>query len=502
MNVKINYSLFLKILQWVLLVIIICFSLLRFVNINADFPSGITTSGVLYTDEGWYTNGAVRYILTGQWYLEGDSNVTAISMPVGQLLHFLTFGFLGVSVSSARFTIIVCFLLTILLEALFIRQRFGNFAAVLSALLLSTNFFAFAYSRLVLVYLMASFFIVASLYIAGGLKGKANLQRFIIASLLLAAGILTNTIAAGAIPLLVFLAWRSSSNYHDRIVYISSVILILMVFVGGYMVYMKNLYPVDFAFFKWASSGRLFETFHDWRWNFTHKLIPRMQVLGYGFFELSLFLTVLALGFSKRFRKDTLIHILIGYAVIYIGMLSINSYSPPRYYLMLLVPFTGLCATACSAIVDWLVEKKWSAIAAIPFSLVFLVSIYGSLQIVTYLSKPAYSFYNMTHQVEKTIKEREGTVRGVRLFGDISDSVSLEIGTNASNTLLYTSETVIPRMRKYHPEYLIVHTSSVDHLAEDEGGNITELGAWDVFGNYYANGEQVRLYAVQWPQEN
>jgi hypothetical protein len=47
---------------------------------------------------------------------------------------------------------------------------------------------------------------------------------------------------------------------------------------------------------------------------------------------------------------------------------------------------------------------------------------------------------------------------------------------------------------------MIVHTSDIAEIAASQGGEVVELGAWDVFGNYYHNGEQVRLYLVRWPQ--
>ena len=48
-----------KYLLSLLLLIILFFVLLRFINLDADFPQGITTSAALYTDEGWYSNAAI-----------------------------------------------------------------------------------------------------------------------------------------------------------------------------------------------------------------------------------------------------------------------------------------------------------------------------------------------------------------------------------------------------------------------------------------------------------
>jgi hypothetical protein len=39
----------------------------------------------------------------------------------------------------------------------------------------------------------------------------------------------------------------------------------------------------------------------------------------------------------------------------------------------------------------------------------------------------------------------------------------------------------------------------MEQITITEGAEITELGRWGVFNNYYANGEQDRLYYAEWP---
>jgi hypothetical protein len=105
----------------------------------------------------------------------------------------------------------------------------------------------------------------------------------------------------------------------------------------------------------------------------------------------------------------------------------------------------------------------------------------------------------MAQDVKHIIQAREGNTEGVLLFGDIADSLSLETGTISANTGMWTRSTMDARLGLYHPHYLIVHTSNIEQLALAKGAKITELGRWDVFHNYYANGEQIRLYYVSWP---
>jgi len=481
-----------------ILLVAICFSLLRFVNINADFPSGINTSGDLYTDEGWYAASAVRHYLTGEWYRDGDIN-TAVMQPGGQILYRISFSLLGLSLFSARTTIVIFFLLLIVMVALLVRNYFGNIAAVLSALILATNYFAFVYSRLALRFLIALFFIFASMLIAENLNGKRGLLKVLIASLLLIYGILTSSTVVFAVPLFLFVVWKNGKNVKDRLLFVISAGITIMVFVGSYMLIMRNLFPTDIANDNSAVTGSFITSFPEWQINLLHKLYWCIKNLGIDFVGLTSLLTLFAVLVSKRFRTDPLVQMLIGYIVIYIMMLSITKYGPPRYYLMLIVPFAGLCAIACITLITWLSEKKVASIGIIPLLLVAFVSMRGSWQIISYISNPNYSFNQMAHGVRNIIQEREGKVKSVLLFGEIADSISLEIGTNAANCLLWTKNTVDVRLKRYHPNYLIVHTTNIDKVAASEGGTITELGSWDVFNNYYANGEKVRLYYVTWP---
>jgi len=488
-----------KVLKGALLFLVLGFSLLRFVNLNADFPSGITWSSELYTDEGQNAASAIRHVLTGQWYLPGDVN-TAVYAPVGHILHRISFALFGLGLSSARITIIVSFLLLVVMTALLIHRSFGDYAALLAALLLTSNFVGFAYSRLATMDLVTTSFVVASLYAAGGLKGKSRLPRLLIASALLALGMLTKLTAVFAAPLLAFLVWRSGSCLKERILFVVASTLVVAVLYGGYRVAMSALFPIEYTGFNRQTVGNTFQTLHDWGRNIPEKAFLNVEGLGAGFVDLAALLTVLALVVSERFRRAPLVHLLVGYVIVYTGMLSLHRYGPPRYYLPLLVPLAGLCATACIALVGRLRETRWRALAIVPVVFVAAVSLGEGRQIATYLSKPSYSFYQMTHAIGKIIQQREGTVHGVLLFGDIASSVSLETGTNAVNTLPGTD--IAGRIGESHPRYMIVHTSDIVEIAASEGGEATELGAWDVFGNYYAKHEQVRLYSVRWPDED
>lgn len=486
-----------KTLFFVLLAIVLCFLSLRFFSINADFPSGITTSSEIYTDEGWYTTAAVRHYLTGQWYQEGEVN-TAIAAPIGHIIHRLGYSIFGLSSSTARITISICFVFVTIFSSLLVRRDWGNFAGLLTGAILALNFLAFAYSRLGTPYLIATCFVVAGLFVVGKKSDRFFLFRIIVASLLVSLGILTHGTAMVAIPLVAFLIITNRPDAKKSLFYLAISGIIILLIVGGHR-YLSNLrYPDDYILYNASTVDHMFTSVHDWAWNFEYKLLRRLFNLGSGLFLVTLIFTVIAFFTSERFRKDNLFQLFSAYIIIYIGMLSLNSYGPMRYYLPLLVPLSGLTCIACFALIEKLREAKLTILAIIPIVIVLSTLWLESSKVVTYLSNPQYSFYQMNHDIEKIIMHKEGSVQGIVLFGDIADSVSLEIGTDARNSLLI-NEDLKAKVNEIRPKYMIVHISNIDMLATELGGTVIELGAWDVFGNYYANGEQVRLYEVTWP---
>jgi 4-amino-4-deoxy-L-arabinose transferase-like glycosyltransferase len=483
-----------RVLKGLLAILVLCFSFLRIVNLNADFPSGITTSGVLYTDEGWYAAAATRHILTGHWYLASDIN-TAVLMPVGQVLHRISFALFGLSLSSSRITIVISFFALTMLTALLVRRSFGDYAGLLAALLLTTNYIAFAYSRLATMDLVATNFVVASFYVAGGLKNKTDLKRLLAASLLMAAGILTKTNSIFGIPILAYIAWQGGSNKKEQILFVGISMLVVMGVAGGYLLTMSKLFPADFEALRKATSAGFYTNLKDWLIHIPHAFLFTYK-LGIGFVSLAGIFTMLALLVSPRFRKDPLVYLLIGYMVIYYGLLSLDGYRPPRYYLPLLVPMAALSAIACATLAGWLSGKRRPILAVVPVLLIASVCLQGSRQIITYLRNPSFSYYQMMHSLGDIIQEREGRLRGVLLYGDASSSVALETGVNAINNILTADPAA--KIREYQPKYVLVHTSTLVEDAAASGGVATELGRWDVYGNYYGNHQPMRLYLIDW----
>jgi len=484
-----------RILKIALLFLVLGFAAMRLVHLNADFPSGITWSGELYTDDGQNAASAIRHVLTGHWYMPGDAN-TAVYAPIGHILHRISFFLFGLSLTSVRITIVAAFLLLVTMTALLVRRSFGDFAALLTALLMTSNYVGFAYSRLGTMDLVATCLVVASLYAAGGLRQRTTLLRLVLASFLLVLGMLTKLTAVFAIPLLAFCAWRGGSTIRQRVTFVAVSGLTLLVLYGGYRLVSVAAFPWEYVGYNRQTVGDIYTSFHAFVRHLPRK-ITDAEYLGAGFVDIAVVMIFGAFAFSKRFRSEPLVHLLLGYVAAYAGMLTLHVYGPPRYYLPLLVPLAGLCGPACTALAERLRQTRRPAAAIIPAVVLAALSLIEGWRIVSYLARPRYSFYNMTQAVGKIIREREGTSRGVLLYGDIASSVSLETGTNGVNTLPGTDQS--KRIGDCHPRYMIVLSSNIVQVAEWEGAEAVELGRWDVFDNFYADHQPVRLYSVTWP---
>lgn len=122
----------------------------RFVALGSDFPIELTWSEAPYTDEGWYSNSAVRHAQRGLWFLEADVNEAAI-MPIFHLVQRVGFAVLGMSLDSLRLVSLLFFLALTFALCAVARDDGGPAAGALMALLLLSNFHLFAYSRVALV---------------------------------------------------------------------------------------------------------------------------------------------------------------------------------------------------------------------------------------------------------------------------------------------------------------------------------------------------------------
>lgn len=287
MNRNTNFSLPSRLLNSTLILVVVPLLLLRFVNLNADFPLGITWSGVLYTDEGWYSNAAVRHFLSGHWYLSGDFN-PAINMPIGQILNRCIFSVFGIGLSSSRIIPALSYVFIVLLTARLVHRKFGSFASILTALLLATNYIGFVFSRLALMEFVGMFFVVSSLFVAINLGEKSRRARIVFSAALLAAGILTKTTMVFAIPLLAYLAWSNAKNVRERGSFLIACAIVILFVVCGYFLVANMFFHEDFAYFYQLNlAERVHFSLGSWL-HLISKTAVKVKVLGLAFVVINL----------------------------------------------------------------------------------------------------------------------------------------------------------------------------------------------------------------------
>lgn len=193
---------------------------LHFPHLLADFPNHSPWMDYSkYTDEGWYSNAAIRHFVIGHWYLHGDFN-PGVALPVWPLLLAGVFHFTGVSLAADRILALVFFGLDLVLAFLVVRTQAPRWAALLAVTLLATSPFLWAFSRLAILESPLICFLLVSWLLALRLPGRsARTQTVALAAIgvLVCLMILTKTTAIFVIPSTVFLVARASLEGSQRL---------------------------------------------------------------------------------------------------------------------------------------------------------------------------------------------------------------------------------------------------------------------------------------------
>ncbi len=491
----------LKALSIASLAALVLLGLLRFANLEADFPPGITWSGVLYTDEGWYANAAVRHSWHGEWYLAGDFN-PAVNMPVGFLLQRLVFAVFGTSLWSVRICSAVSLVVLAALAALLTAQWFGRASGLLAGLLIVSNYVGFAYSRLAVLEFLGSAFVVAAFFVALYPRSEKTLWRVVLASTLVALAILVKSTMAFAMLPLVHAAWRGGKTRKTQGMLAATAVVLPVVLAGGWHVMARSAYPEDYRYFSELNVGE--RAFRDAGALLTNvpEVLKRITVPGTLFARLSLAAAGVAWIVSKRYRQNPLVQAWLLFVVGYMALLSVVFYSPPRYYIPLIAPLAGLGAASCREIRTWLKRKQTHPfLMNLPYVLFAPVVLFEAVAVSSYMAQTDSSFPRMARGVGVIMEAREESPENMILLGKVSDSVAIETGVKAVSTRVGTKP-LEWKLRHYRPNYFILHN---DHEAIPvllaEGAVLEPLGEWDVHRNYYEAGENIRLFSIHWEQQ-
>jgi hypothetical protein len=202
MKLPIRKEILLRSLEVLWLLCIAGFAILHAFNLRADFPNGTPwhVDWAKYTDEGWYGNAAVRWHLTGHWYVPGDFN-PAPAVPVWPFLEWLLFFFTGVKIEAARGLAVGFFFLNLLLGYFVMRKGAPRWAAMLGLTMVVTSPFLYSFSRLAILEPMLTAMLLGIVLFALKLHDVKHPNRWAAAiGLLLTLMLLTKTTTIFILP--------------------------------------------------------------------------------------------------------------------------------------------------------------------------------------------------------------------------------------------------------------------------------------------------------------
>ncbi len=470
-----------KIIFAALIVITILFAGIRFVNIDADFPENLTRSGVLYTDEGFWSNGAISNVLVDKWHIEGDYN-PIVNLPMGQLIQSVSFSIFGLSIASARTTTVLFFIVLLLLTYFLARQYADHSTAVFSVLFLSANFFLFSYSRLAILDILMTTFVVLAFLIISFFKDTNTLWPVVVSSLVLFVALLTKSTAVFSIPVFLYLLYLNGSDKKNRIQSICIGIVVLCVSMSLFSYFMSHNYNSDYLYFNSSNIGNKisFSPFNIIMYFFvaTVKAYCIEPVL----YSFSIICSIILIIRSERFKHNNLVRISFVWIIMYFGLLSISWYQPARYFLPVSVPVAFLFGSSLSLLGQY--KNKYIAPFTIQLLVIFYLLSVNGYKIASYIKNPRFTFVDMANDVQQiVIADGHSTQEGI-LLGNMAGNVSLETGIHSINTDKGT-RTLEWKIEEYRPRFYISLGNEPDVVKIlNRYYDIKKIDEWDVFNNY------------------
>jgi 4-amino-4-deoxy-L-arabinose transferase-like glycosyltransferase len=466
---------------------------LRFVHLDADFPPGITTSRALYTDEGLYSFNAIRMSAGRSWYVPGELN-TSINLPVASILQVSAFRVSGHSLIVARSLVAVSAILLIAVSFALTLRYAPRVSAMLVAVALSCDFLLFSYSRLAILDVVMTAVVALAVLTASSIRQKYFVLTAVLAGLLIGIAALTKTTAVCAIPAVLYLGTAGTPGSTRRRQVVGIILVSCALVVGGYNALAWYSYPRDYIYFHRIAEVRLASGPLDFARNFVLSVLNTIR------FDPWVSLTALGsaavlFNISTAFRSNTLVRTSAIWILGFLVTLSITSYQPSRYFVVVLVPMAMLCGVAISHIGD-LLPTRVSATAVRVTIVVCLLTV-NIWHIGTYLRHPKYSFARMAREVGTIVNASTGNRHPGVLLGNMAASVSFESDISAIS-LEYGSQDLGTRIRTACPTHFIALEPPNDDQSRVLSSYyvVEPVKEWRVFGNYFEH-QPVRLFRLR-----
>jgi len=463
---------------------------LHFVHLAADFPNHSPWSDwSKYTDEGWYSDAAVRQLLFGHWFFAGDFN-PAVALPVWPALEFLVFRLTGVSVLAARALTLAVFAVT--LAALYVllarhtRPRSSHagqpLAAALAVFLLAASPFVFVFERMailepLLICLTTLALLAAShLHPLRGLNLRQAVPTLAL-TLLLPALVLTKTTAIFLFPAISYMVW-ARAGYR----LLPALRMALVPALGGlalwcmyFFLLVRPHYLEDYRYLFSANAytGIALEPFSTVVLN----TLSDGMWMGPVLYPCVFAALALVLFWRPRLLTNPLFVALLLWAGGYFAFLAYHNNLQPRYYLVAAVPITALVAlalddlrqprlrAAVAAATPPRAPRAWASHLpnALALVIVLAIALPDLLQTAGFLLRPSYDFLAAARAIAATVRADKGHSD---LIVSISGSdLTLMTGLPSINDDFGTAE-FADRVRQYHPGWYVAWNDVEDDKAD------------------------------------
>jgi 4-amino-4-deoxy-L-arabinose transferase-like glycosyltransferase len=408
----------------------------HFPHLLADFPNhSAWLDPSKYTDEGWYANAAMRWYLTGHWFLRGDFN-PAVALPVWPLLLTAVFHFTGVSLAADRALALCVFGLNLLLAYFVVRTQAEKRVALLAVTILVTSPFLFAFSRLAILEPPLICFLLLSWLLALRLPhASSRAQTLLLAAigLLLCLMVLTKTTAVFILPSTLFLIARAYRfRWTSLRALATAVAAAALPWCAWYFLLVRPHYRADYQYLFDANHWPQPTTFTGWTAAFWYALhgslwmSPTLCITAAALLLLAFIPSRSAKTSELRpsgqdsgpdsgpvphLWSNPLIIASLLAATGYVFFAGWHNNPQPRYYEAVIYPLCFILALAAARFLERSRPFLLRLSGAAALAVIATVSIAGVFRIAGYLRHPAYTFVNAARGVTDYIDRYPGPHR-------------------------------------------------------------------------------------------
>lgn len=469
-----------------LVMAVVALTLLRFLHLTADFPLGISKSGDLYTDEGWYTSGAVRHAHDGAWHMEGDFN-PAVNLPVFQSIQAGMFSLLGPGLLVARLTVAICFVALAVLVYVLTRKATDKATALLAAFILSSNFYLFAYSRFAINEILLALLLMAALGACFTSAVNRPYMAVPLAALLFVLALLTKTTAAFAAPAMIYLLLQGTTDRRVRWQAIGLFVGVAALGFGAVSVVLASWYPEDYNYFQALNLEKRagLDPF-SYVMNISRTL-GKPLVIDILLYPAAILGAIFLFVRRRPPAENIWLRALALWWLGYLLLINVTSYQPSRYAVPLAVALAPVGAMLFMSMLRS--TRRIQVLAVIMMAFYFCVNL---LRVGVYILQPEYSLIRLGEAVERASLGLQNSM----VIGDMANTVGLLTGLPAINTQLGV-QNLAWKLDRYNPTLYVAQEAEPDILAELETRySVVLVEEVEVMGNY-ATGKPVRIYRLE-----